>query len=145
MAAEANEAGGQEVRVLRAEVQQVRAQITEATAAAEQNASRLREEIERLRAELEHERSRKFMHRVVDAAQGAKTLRAEIGQLRTQLTEANQAIEQERGAWKHRWENSGQNSSSSVREGSFANSSDYGRGRRRTLRTPERKCVGGWA
>jgi hypothetical protein len=37
------------------------------------------------------------MHRVVDAAQGAKTLRAEIGQLRTQLTEANQAIEQERG------------------------------------------------
>src|SRR5215218_7345000 len=97
MAAEANEAGGQEVRVLRAEVQQVRAQITEATAAAEQNASRLREEIERLRAELEHERSRKFMHRVVDAAQGAKTLRAEIGQLRTQLTEANQAIEQERG------------------------------------------------
>src|SRR5215218_6983634 len=91
MAAEANEAGGQEVRVLRAEVQQVRAQITEATAAAEQNASRLREEIERLRAELEHERSRKFMHRVVDAAQGAKTLRAEIGQLRTQLTEANRA------------------------------------------------------
>jgi hypothetical protein len=37
------------------------------------------------------------MHRVVVAAQGAKTLRAEIGQLRTQLTEANQAIEQERG------------------------------------------------
>jgi hypothetical protein len=97
MASGANEAGGQDVRALRAEVQQVRAQLTEATAAAEQNTSSLREEIERLRAELEHERSRKFMHRVVDAAQDARTLRAEIEQLRTQLTEANQAIEQERG------------------------------------------------
>jgi hypothetical protein len=63
----------------------------------------LRAEIEQLRAQiaqlwagLEQAHSRRFVNRLVEATQGARTLRPEIAQLRTQLAEANQALEQER-------------------------------------------------
>ena len=86
MAAQANEAGGQDAaEELRARLDQFQTYIAELAA-----------RVEQLRAELEQERSRGLLRRFVDAAQGTKTLRAEIEQLRTQLTEANQAIEQER-------------------------------------------------
>jgi len=97
MTAQANEAGGQDARSLREEIEQLRSQLAEANEAARQNTSSLKEEIERLRAGIEHERSKRFMNRVVEATQGAKTLKAEIEELRTQLAEANEAVEQERG------------------------------------------------
>ena len=96
MAEGANAAGGQDVGPLREEIRQLRAQLAEATEMAGQNTSKLREELETLREELERERSRNILRRLVDAAQGANTLKAEIEELRTQLTEASEAVERER-------------------------------------------------
>jgi uncharacterized protein YukE len=97
MTTQSSEAGGQEPRSLREEIEQLRTQLAEANEAAKQNTGKLTEELEKLRAGIEHERSKRFVNRVVEAAQGARTLKAEIEQLRSQLAEANESVEQERG------------------------------------------------
>src|SRR5829696_7512719 len=88
------------------------------------DARSLREEIEQLRTGIEQERSKRFVNRVVEAAQRTKPLREEIEQLRSQLEEANEAVGQDRGRRRKASNTSAQNSSRSVKEGSFVNSSD---------------------
>jgi hypothetical protein len=53
-------------------------------------------EIDQLRSQLEEEQSRRFVQRFVEAAQGGRTLKPEKEKLRAQLTEANEARDQER-------------------------------------------------
>src|SRR5215210_6825220 len=85
MTARANDAGGLDARSLREEIEQLRSQLAEANEAVGQNTRNLKEEIEQLRAGIEQERSKRFVNRVVEAAQRAKPLREEIEQLRSQL------------------------------------------------------------
>ena len=80
MPAQANEAGGQDARSLKEEIE------------------RLRTQLEQLQAGIEQERSRRFVNRVVEAAQGTRALKAEIELFQTQLAEANEARAQERAS-----------------------------------------------
>src|SRR5918994_376105 len=64
MTAQANEAGGQDARSLREEIEQLRTQLAEANEAVEQERGRREEDIGKLSAELQRERERGFFRKL---------------------------------------------------------------------------------